>query len=292
MYLLPGGRRVDRGSLQRHSVLNHGSILNLEVVDLLDTREKPGADVVRSDEALSADSEGRRLGVLPTLSQWVRLIDNEMCEEGVDHETPYAFLSCGPACRFDAKADEVMLWPIYPGYACSEIERTHWREPTVASICRWLRQYAVWISDRDWSPIMERDLRALLSDIRAVTGNDGPPAMLCLNISCANVGNIAYPQHGGAWYRCSACNTAWTRQELINRAERDAPRTLAECSKLLNIPERSLWRYLAQDPPPFRPVVEHGVPLKRGKALLYRPRDVDQGTRSLRYRNAELGQVS
>jgi hypothetical protein len=278
MFLLPGSRRVDRGSLQRHSVLNHGSILNLEVVDLLDTREKPGADVVRSDEAIAGDGEGRRLGVLPTLSQWVRLIDDEMCVTGYIHDAPFALVTCGPACRFEAEADEVALWPIYPGYSCTEVERTHWRKPTVASNSRWLRSHITWIADRDWSPIMERDLRALLSDIRAVTGNDRPGTMVCL--SCEN---IAYPQHGGAWYRCPSCNQAWSRAELLHRAERNAPKTLVECSKILNIPEPTLRKYLAQDPPPFRPIKG----LKRGRAHLFDLREVDSATRSLRYRNAQ-----
>ena len=279
MFLLPGGRRVDRGSLQRHSVLNHGSILNLEVVDLLDTREKPGADVLRSDEAIAADGAGRRLGVLPTLSQWVRLIDERMCEVNEWHEEPYAFVTCGPACRFQDRADEVALWPIYPGYACSEQERTHWRKPTVASYSRWLRQNAVWISAQDFAPIMERDLRVLLSEIRAVTGNDRPGTMLCLTETC---GNVAYPQHNGAWYRCSGCDRGWSRGELLRRAERNSPKTLVECAKILNIPERTMWRYLAQDPPPFRPIKG----LKRGKSPLYFLPEVDSATRILRYRNA------
>jgi hypothetical protein len=179
----------------------------------------------------------------------------------------------------------VALWPIYPGYACSELERTHWRKPTVASHCRWLRQNAVWIAAQDWSAIMERDLHSLLSDIRAITGNDGPGTMLCLTETC---GFVAYPQHGGAWYRCSGCDRAWSRGELLRIADRNSPKTLVECCKLLSIPERTMRRYLAQDPPPFQPIKG----LKRGKSPLYDLREVDSGTRSLRYRNAELGRVS
>jgi hypothetical protein len=142
-----------------------------------------------------------------------------------------------------------------------------------------------WISEQDWASVMIRDLQKLLSDIRAITGNDRPPTILCLIETC---GNIAYPEKGGALYRCSGCERAWSRGELLRIADRNTPKTLIECCEILNIPERTMRRWLAQDPPPFQPIKD----LKRGKAPLYSLREVDSATHSLRYRNAELGRVS
>lgn len=286
LHLLPDGRSAGMGSRQRHSVFSHGNVLNLDALDLLSTTEKPDADLYRTGEAMEADKDGRRLGVLPTLNQWARLVDERMLDEDVTHLPPFALVTCGPTCRFQAEADEVALWPIYPGYACSEREGTHWRKPTVVSQCRWLRGHSSYICDQEWAEGAVRDLELLLQDIQVVTGMvDHERTMPCLTLTC---GNIAYPQKGGAWYRCSGCDRAWSRAELMQHAERNAPKTLVECSKLLNIPERTLRRYLAQDPPPFAPVRGQ----KRGKSPLFDLREVDAATHSLRYRNAELGRVS
>jgi hypothetical protein len=286
LHLLPNGQAAGMGSRQRHGVFSHGNVLNLDVVDLLSTVEKPEADLYRTDEAIEADRQGRRLGVLPTLSQWVRLIDERMLMDGQTPAPPFALVTCGLACRFADQADEVVLWPIYPGYRCTELERTHWRKPTVVSHCRWLRTHSSYICDQDWAGVIIADLEDLLQAIQAVTGMiDRNRTMPCLTLTC---GNVAYPQKGGAWYRCSGCDRAWSRAELIRHAERNAPRTLPECAKLLNIPERSLRRYLAQDPPPFQPV--RG--LKRGKSPLFDVKEVDTATRSLRYRNADQALVS
>lgn len=277
LHLLPNGQAAGMGSRQRHSVFSHGNVLNLDVVDLLSTAEKPEADLYRTDEAIEGDKQGRRLGVLPTLSQWVRLIDDRLGASV--HEPPFALVTCGPACRFQDQADEVALWPIYPGYACTEIERTHWRKPTVVSHCRWLRSHRSYICDQDWAGVIIGDLEELLAAIQAVTGMvDRERTMPCLTLTC---GNIAYPQKGGAWYRCSGCDRAWSRAELVHHAERNAPRTVAECAKLLGISEKTIWRRVVDGSlVPIRGV-------KRGKALLFNPKNVDEVTRSLRYRNAE-----
>src|SRR5215217_3018265 len=78
LHLLPDGRSAGMGSRQRHSVFSYGNVLNLDALDLLSTTEKPDADLYRTDEVIEADKEGRRLGVLPTLSQWVRLVDDSL----------------------------------------------------------------------------------------------------------------------------------------------------------------------------------------------------------------------
>lgn len=281
LHLLPDGRSAGMGSRQRHSVFSHGNVLNLDALDLLSTTEKPEADLYRTDEAIEADKEGRRQGVLPTLSQWVRLVDDSLSASM--HEPPFALVTCGPICRFQAEADEVALWPIYPGYACSEREGTHWRPPTVVSHCRWLRSHSSYICDHDWADVMVRDLELLLQDIQVVTGMvDHDRTMPCLTLTC---GNIAYPQKGGAWYRCSGCDRAWSRAELMQHAERNAPRTLVECAKLLNVSERTLRTLLAQQ------LISPIPGLKRGKSPLFYPREVDEATMVNRYR-APRGQAS
>lgn len=283
LHLLPDGRSAGMGSRQRHSVFSHGNVLNLDAVDLLSTTEKPGADLYRTGEAIEADKQDRRQGVLPTLTQWVRLIDDRMTVAAALHDPPYALVTCGPVCRFAGEADEVALWPAYPGYACSEFESTHWRKPTVVSQCRWLRTQGSYITEQDWAAVIVADLEALLRDIQLITGMvDHDRTMPCLTLSC---GNVAYPQKGGAWYRCSGCDRAWSRGELMRHAERNAPRTLVECAKLLNVSERTLRTLLAQH------LISPIRGLKRGKSPLFDPREVDAATMSTRYR-ATRGQAS
>lgn len=279
LHLLPNARSAGLGSRQRHSVFSHGNVLNLDVVDLLSTTEKPVADLYRSDDAIEADKQGRRLGVLPTLSQWVRLIDERMTFADEPHSEPFALVTCGPVCRFNDQADEVALWPIYPGYSCTEIERTHWRRPTVVSHCRWLRLNSHYVSDQEWGVSVVDDLAALLRDIQQVTGMiEYDRTMPCLTVTC---GNVAYPQKGGQWYRCSGCDRAWSRGELIRIAAHNAPRTVAECAKLLGISEKTIWRRVTDGSlVPIRG-------LKRGKSLMFNPKDVDAVTRSLRYRDTQ-----
>lgn len=107
--------------------------LRLEVVDLLDGREKPDADLYREDYDLDRRAGSRRQGVLPTLASWVRLTDSELWESGIDHGPP---------------ADV----------------------PTVATECGWLLGHAAWILDQRWGHELAAEVTAMLGDVQAATG--------------------------------------------------------------------------------------------------------------------------
>lgn len=75
--------------------------MDLGVIDLLDTREKRDTEPTRTADELSRDREAgiRRLGVLPTLAQWQRLIDAELWDASVVHESPDKYLRCCDDCE-------------------------------------------------------------------------------------------------------------------------------------------------------------------------------------------------
>lgn len=107
--------------------------LNLVVLDLQDTREKPDSDPQRTDYDIDRRAGARRQGVLPTLASWVRLVDGELWDESVEHEPPS-----------DA--------------------------PTVTTECGWLLDHADWIVDQQWAVEIADECAAILRDIRAAIG--------------------------------------------------------------------------------------------------------------------------
>jgi hypothetical protein len=218
LFLLPG-YRPDMGSPQRHGSDSTRSLVTLAVLDLLDRRNKPDADPSRGDYELDRaqwqwkDDAGRlitepgrrRQGVLPTLSSWVRRVDGELWDGGVEHAAP----------------DE---------------------DPTVAGECDWLQSHIAWIGEQQWLDEITRDVTGMLRDIREIVGEDDKleGKLFCLNAGC---GWPVVEHSEGAWFSCTGCGGAWSRLELHRRAERKKPKPLVECAKLAGVSEKTLRRY-------------------------------------------------
>ena len=143
-YLLPGSQPPDPEKRTAHTVVSHRSILRLEVVDLLDVREKADASPTRDDFDVDRRAGARRQGILPTLSSWVRLVDSEMWDEGDEHQNP-------PTQR------------------------------TVAGECAWLASQLEWIEAQRWVGEIEEDLARMLADMLRACGVKPEPVYRCPN---------------------------------------------------------------------------------------------------------------
>lgn len=204
LFQLPGSRPSDTGSKQRHGTLSTRAPLVLEVLDLLDRRHKNDVEPTRDNYELDKMAASRRQGVLPTLSQWVRLVDGELWDSDVSHSEP---------------SDT----------------------PTVDSECSWLHGHVDWITEQPWLNEMADDLTRMLKDCTLITGTDEHTIkMTCTNLGC---GWPVTEEADGAWYRCTGCGRSWGRLELHKMAERKKPKPLAECAKLAGVAERTLKRY-------------------------------------------------
>jgi hypothetical protein len=131
-FILPGSAPVSPDGPRGASSPSR-SPLNLVVLDLQDTREKPDSDPQRTDYDIDRRAGARRQGVLPTLASWVRLVDGELWDEGTEHGEPS-----------DA--------------------------PTVATECTWLLDHADWIVAQQWAVEIADECAAILRDIRAAIG--------------------------------------------------------------------------------------------------------------------------
>ena len=181
--------------------------VNLAVLDLLDTREKPDSDPQRLDWELDRMAGSRRQGVLPTLASWVRLVDGEMWDESAEHEPPNDY-------------------------------------PTVATECGFLLANFGWIAEQQWFNELADDVKAIRRDLREATHNhDVTEHLTCIQPGC---GWDVKPMDGGSWFKCSGCGESWGRIELHKMAERKRPRPLKECADLTGTPHRTL-RYLVAE---------------------------------------------
>jgi hypothetical protein len=121
---------------------------NLTVLDLLDTREKPDVPPTRRGDnqhgnPLADDHmAGRRQGILPTLTSWVREIDGAMWDEGDEHQNP-------PTQR------------------------------TVPGECEWLADNLDWIQAQPWAHEFHDDIHRILTDINTATGTRPEPQLRC-----------------------------------------------------------------------------------------------------------------
>ena len=85
--------------VRSQGVTAHQCVVNVEVLDLTDERDK-----ITSDIYPGADPN-RRLGILPSLSAWVRYTDEEMIKQKINFIPPYRFVACGGSCRFTEDAE-------------------------------------------------------------------------------------------------------------------------------------------------------------------------------------------
>jgi hypothetical protein len=205
LFQLPGSRPSDTGSKQRHGTLSTRAPLVLEVLDLLDRRHKNDVEPTRDNYELDRLVGQRRLGVLPTLSQWVRLVDSEQWDSGLVHAAP------------------------------AEI-------PTVESECGWLQSHVEWISQQGWLQEIADDLTRMLKDCTLITGTtEQHIKMTCTNLGC---GWPVQEEADGAWFKCTGCGRSWGRLELHKMAERKKPKPLIECAKLAGVSDRTLNRLI------------------------------------------------
>jgi hypothetical protein len=253
LFFLPGGMMSDQGSRQRHGILYAQAPVVLEVLDLLDTREKPDMGPWRRDDDVDLDQLGpdgstkssiRRQGIHPTLVQWARRADADMWDTGADHEP----------------------LPDTPG---------------MSHVCGWLGGVVNWLTAQDWMPRITTDVTRMNSEANAIIGTDSKIHMTCTNPTC---GWRVEEQANGAYWKCKGCGKAWSRMELHKMAERKKPKTLAECAKLSNVSERTLRTYKAGGMLP--------VKARRGTVDLYDIDEIMSLTMSLRYRWPSRGRAS
>lgn len=142
LFQLPGSKPSDTGSKQRHGTLSTRAPLVLEVLDLLDRRHKNDVEPTRDNYDLDRLAGNRRLGILPTLSQWVRLADGEMWDSGVQHSAP---------------SDN----------------------SSVDTECSWLLHHLDWITEQPWLNEMAEDLTRMLKDAQRVVGVEKQAKYFC-----------------------------------------------------------------------------------------------------------------
>lgn len=177
--------------------------MDLAVIDLLDTREKPDAEVTRTDAEIDRLAGARRQGVLPTLASWVRLADGELWDFGIEHDAP------------------------------SET-------PTVASECAFLVHHIDWIAEQQWVDELADDVRRIRGELRSVTRDRD---IEDLHLACTSCGWHDIQSMGnGTWFRCTGCDQTWTEAELSKHAERARPRPLKACAEVHGVSVRTLRR--------------------------------------------------
>ena len=204
LFTLPGSRPND-GSKPRRGTLSTRAPLILDVLDLLDRRHKHDCEPTRDNAELDKMAGARRMGILPTLAQWVRLIDAELWDAEILHTEPV-------------------------------------EHPTVTTECAWLQSHTDWISQQPWVADIVDDLTRMLKDCTLITGTGTDVIKLtCTNLGC---GWPVYEENDGAWYHCTGCGKAWGRLELHKMAERKQPKTLTFCAQFAGLSVRTLNRYI------------------------------------------------
>lgn len=190
--------------------------LNLAVLDLEDTREKPDADPTRTDYQVDRRAGERRQGVLPTLTSWVRLCDSEQWDAGIVHQPP---------------ADE----------------------PTVAGECGWLLSHVEWIILQGWSDEIVADVRKIRADVRRAIGEHDPIPLDCMRCGNPVEKVVINGDEDAAYWRCEACNAQWSRLELHHLELAQRPKTLPQLAQITEISVRTLqsWATRTDKRPPL-----------------------------------------
>lgn len=227
--------------------------MRLEVLDLLDMREKADAEAVRTDYDLDRRAGSRRQGVLPTLASWCRLVDSGLLadDDRPDYKEAdeYGLIACSAVCtEAPNRARKTRKYG-----PCSENTKAHQATPTVPGECGWLTRHLNWIIEAPWSDEFDNDLSNMVTDVKRVTGTDVKVKLTCLNVGC---GWPVVEMDKGSWYRCPGCGQARTRVELHRMAERAKPKPLRTLAKQLNRSERSLRAYRTEGL--IRPVARDG----------------------------------
>lgn len=241
------------------------AVLNVEVLDLTDERDKITADVYPAD-----DLGNRKLGILPSLSAWVRYIDEEMIKQEIKFIPPYRFIACSGACLYVDRADVIL-----PGDGvCTGKRMPHWETKSVGTECAWLGSHLGFIQDQTWLWKIEGHISEMWNDCIKIIGGEEKSNIIC--ISC---GWDCKTHSNGAWYECKGCKRMFSWVELRNMAESRKPLTIKECAERSKTSVRLLHEYIAQGK-------IKSLDIKRGAAKLYDPLAVMQVTVAERYRKS------
>jgi len=268
LFLLPQAAPSSDG-IRGASIASERAPLAVEVLDLLDVREKAAADLYPTDYG------ERRLGILPSLSTWVRFVDEKMIMEGRQYVPPYRFIACSATCRYVDVADVIM-----PGEAvCTGQRMAHWEVKTVGTECAWLGAHLSFIEDQPWmnriaDPEVPTSITKIMHDVRSIVGSEEQIKLVCLNEGCG--WPVKIMSHG-AWYRCTGCGDAWSFDEVRNRAAVRKPITIKEAAERAGCSVRTLKDYVEQGK-------ISALPVRNGSAKLYDPVEIMNATVSFRYK--------
>ena len=266
LFLLPQAMPSSDG-IHGASIASERAPLAVEVLDLLDVREKPS-------DIYPIDHEERRLGILPTLSSWVRFVDEEMIKDERQFVPPYRFMACSRSCKFLSIADAVN-----PGEAvCSGKRLDHWTAKTVGTECAWLGAHLDYIEGQPWAyriadPEVSTSITKIVKDVRSIVGSEDQIKLICLNEECG--WPVKIMSHG-AWYKCTGCQDAWSFAEVRNRAAARRPITIKEAAERSGCSVRTLKEYATLGK-------ITALEVRNGSAKLYDPVEIMNATVAFRY---------
>lgn len=206
MYLIPGSAPQDPDQRSGRSNPAHRSIVNLDVVDLIDRREKANAEPTRTDYDLDRRAGARRQGVLPTLASWSRLVSAELWDEGMEHDEP---------------ADEA----------------------TIVGECGFLLRHLSWAGRQGWFLEMHEDVRTIRADVRRAIGDRDPLSYTCPD--CTWTVEERFDRQVFVCTGCERTWTMANEIDALV-AEQASSRTIGECAKDVGKPVGTLHHWKAE----------------------------------------------
>lgn len=223
---------------------------DLDVLDLRDRRTKTDDPRTKAGPDLLAWSwrDGRehwveeigrrRQGILPTLTSWVRDIDEHLVDTA-RYTSPYSRPSCCGACTVGWVGPSDVI-----GCCVGPLRDHPWQPRTVARECAYLLEHHDWMAEQPQFDEYATDLLAIHHDLaRAVHEPLHATRYTCAKPGC---GWDVVAMDNASWYRCTGCDSAWTEVELHRMAERRRPKPLTECAAIAEVSVRSLRSAIAE----------------------------------------------
>ncbi len=164
----PGSTNAKTG----HSKLAHPPApVNLTALDMLDQRQKIAGDDADGLHQLDRMAGVNRMGILPDLWMWARMIESEMVDAGP---------------TLPAELPEV---------------------PTLGNVCRWLSQAVEWAAGMQWWPEFAHDIHHTSQRVRRALGElDRNPTIHLGETGCG----MPITEVGPERFLCSGCGKSWT----------------------------------------------------------------------------------
>ena len=145
--------------------------VNLTALDMLDTRAKIGGDDADGIHQLDRMAGVNRMGILPDLYMWARMIESEMAENGA---------------RLPAELPEA---------------------PTLGNVSRWLSACVSWAYDQPWWREFAHDVHTTAQRVRIALGeSDRKPTIHNGETGCG----MPISEVGPGRFLCSGCGKSWT----------------------------------------------------------------------------------